>query len=97
MLREGIVRLNIINMQKYNKKIETRHNNNMKKVNDLKNAYINKINRIKISNEKTILEKEEKITNLKKEIESLKVEKKLLEQNLKDIPKEIVKKYNEKV
>ena len=71
MLREAYIRLNLISMQKYNKKIEKIHENNMIKVSELKNAYIDKANKIKCNYEKTISESEEKIAYLKERLEYL--------------------------
>ena len=96
MLREGYVKLNLQSVEKYNKKLEKRHIENMKKVNELKEAYIFRANQIKEDCEKEILEKDKEIVGLKNQVEYLRKQKELIRVDLRQIPREIIEKYNAK-
>ena len=94
MVRESFIKFNLNRLKKYNKHIEQRHINNLKKVNELKKAYMKKATEIKNSNEDIILKKDQIISNLKSQIEFYEKENKNLTSSLEKIPSDIVKKYN---
>lgn len=94
MVRESFIKFNLNRLKKYNKQIENRHIHNLKKVNELKKAYMNKAIEIKNVNEDIILKKDKIISDLKFQIEFLKNENKKLTSNLGEIPGDVVRKYN---
>ena len=89
MVRESFIKFNLNRLKKYN-----RHIHNLKKVNELKKAYMNKAIEIKNVNEDIILKKDKIISDLKFQIEFLKNENKKLTASLGKVPVDVVRKYN---
>ena len=94
MLREGYIRFNLQNIEKYNNLIEKNHIKNMEKVNELKEAYLEKANSIKTEGEKTLKRQDFEIAKIKNQIEFLKKQKGFIKEDLEKIPQDIIKKYN---
>lgn len=94
MVRESFIKFNLNRLKKYNKQIENRHIHNLKKVNELKKAYMNKAIEIKNVNEDIILKKDKIISDLKFQIEFFERENKKLTASLGKLPGDVVKKYN---
>lgn len=86
MLREGYIRLNLQNIDRFNEKTQRNHEKNMKKIKELKNAYLDKANQIKQDAEIEIKEKNIEIAKLKNQIEFLKKQRDFIKDDLNRIP-----------
>ena len=94
MLKEEFVKFNFNRLLKYNEKLKKRHEENEKKISNLKTEYLRKARNLEKENKKIIFEKDSIIEELRFQIERLKREREGYENELDKIPSEIVSNYN---
>ena len=93
MIKEEFVKFNFNRLLKYNEKLKRRHEENKRKIANLKSEYLKKARNIERENKKIIFEKDFIIEELSFQIASLKKERDDCEQQLNRIPLEIIKNY----
>ncbi|MBR0427369.1 MAG: hypothetical protein IJK18_04135 [Clostridia bacterium] len=96
MLKEEFVKFNFNRLLKYNEKLKKRHEENEKKIANLKTEYLKKARDLEKENKKIIFEKDSIIEELRFQIDRLKREREGYEKELDQIPSEIVSNYNNK-
>ena len=96
MLKEEFVKFNFNRLLKYNEKLKKRHEENEKKIANLKTEYLKKARNLEKENKKIIFEKDSIIEELRFRIDRLKRERESYEKELDQIPLEIVSNYNNK-
>lgn len=94
MLKEEFVKFNFNRLLKYNEKLKKRHEENEKKIANLKTEYLKKARNLEKENKKIIFEKDAIIEELRFQIDRLKREREVYEKELDQIPSEIVSNYN---
>ena len=94
MLKEEFVKFNFNRLLKYNEKLKKRHEENEKKIANLKTEYLKKARDLEKENKKIIFEKDSIIEELRFQIDRLKRERESYEKELDKIPEEVVSNYN---
>lgn len=94
MLKEEFIKFNFNRLLKYNEKLKKRHEENEKKIANLKTEYLKKARNLEKENKRIIFEKDAIIEELRFQIDRLKEERNNYEKELEKIPSEIVSNYN---
>ena len=94
MLKEEFIKFNFNRLLKYNEKLKKRHEENEKKIANLKTDYLKKARNLEKENKRIIFEKDAIIEELRFQIDRLKEERNSYEKELDKIPSEIVSNYN---
>ena len=93
-MREGFVKFNLLRLVKYIERLEKKHAEKRKQIQEIKTTYLQKVNKLQVENQKELNQKNKTINELTAKLQRLKQEAEMYENKLSVVPNFIVNKFN---